>query len=87
LKNVAEVFEKAMDISLDKKNPKRKRERRLEREGKRSELFQKSRLDEISAHPGQLLMHPQRLCGELSASALRRCAIMALLGVWLSIFN
>jgi hypothetical protein len=49
LKNMAEVFERAMDISLDKKDPKRKRERRLKRECKRSD-HKKTRLDEISAH-------------------------------------
>ena len=36
LKNMAEVFEKAIDISLEKKDPKKKLERRLERERKRS---------------------------------------------------
>ncbi len=33
LKNMAEVFERAVDISLEKKDPKKKLERRLEREG------------------------------------------------------
>jgi hypothetical protein len=36
LKNMAEVFEKAMDISLEKKDPKKKLERRLERDRKRN---------------------------------------------------
>jgi hypothetical protein len=45
---MTDVFEKAMDISLDKKDPKRKRERRLERERKRSAASKKSRPDEIS---------------------------------------
>jgi hypothetical protein len=49
LKNMAEVFERAVDISLDKKDPKRKRERRLEKERKRSASLEKSSPDEISA--------------------------------------
>ena len=48
LKNMAEVFEKAMEISLDKKDPKRKRERRRERERKRSAASEKSSPDKIS---------------------------------------
>ena len=43
LKNMAEVFERAVDISLDKKDPKRKLERRLERQREQRE----SRPDEI----------------------------------------
>ncbi len=35
LKNMDEVFERAMDISLEKKDPKKKLERRLEKERKR----------------------------------------------------
>jgi hypothetical protein len=46
LKNMAEVFERAMDISLEKKDPKKKLERRLQRERKRSEL-EKARPDEV----------------------------------------
>jgi hypothetical protein len=42
LKNMAEVFEKAVDISLEKKDPKKKLERRLERERKRSAGSSKS---------------------------------------------
>jgi len=47
LKHMTDVFEKAMDISLDKKDPKRKRERRLERERKQGTDLAKSRPDEI----------------------------------------
>jgi hypothetical protein len=35
LKNMAEVFERAMDISLEKNDPKKKLERRLEKERNR----------------------------------------------------
>ncbi len=48
LKNMTDVFEKAMDISLDKKDPKRKRERRLEKERKRSAAAEKHCPDKIS---------------------------------------
>jgi hypothetical protein len=44
LKNMAEVIEKAIDISLEKKDPKRKLERRLEKKRKR-----KPRPDEVSS--------------------------------------
>jgi hypothetical protein len=43
LKNMAEILEKAVDISLEKKDPKRKLERRLERQRKESEPKGKSR--------------------------------------------
>jgi 5-methylcytosine-specific restriction endonuclease McrA len=42
LKNITEVFEKAMDISLEKKDLKKKLARRLERERKRSAPSSKS---------------------------------------------
>jgi hypothetical protein len=48
LKNMAEVFERAVDISLDKKDPKRKRERRLKKERGRGAEKVESRPDEIS---------------------------------------
>jgi hypothetical protein len=47
LKNMAEVLEKAVDISLEKKDPERKLERRLERKRKESTTIEKSRPDEI----------------------------------------
>ena len=47
LKNMAEVLEKAVDISLEKKDPKKKLERRLERKRKESATIEKSRPDEI----------------------------------------
>jgi hypothetical protein len=47
LKNMAEVFEKAVDISLEKKDPKKKLERRVERQSKRSTPSSGSRPDEI----------------------------------------
>jgi hypothetical protein len=47
LKHMAEIFEKAVDISLEKKGPKKKHERRLERERKRNASQKKSRPDEI----------------------------------------
>ena len=47
LKHMAEVLEQAMDMALDQKDPKRKRERRLEKERKRSALEAESRPDEI----------------------------------------
>ncbi len=49
LKKMAAIFEEALDIALDKKDPKRKRQRRLERARKRNESERKSRADEISA--------------------------------------
>jgi hypothetical protein len=52
LKNMVEVFERAVDISLEKKDPKKKRERRLARESKRGEASEKSRPDEISKPEG-----------------------------------
>jgi hypothetical protein len=48
---MSEIFERAVDISLEKKDPKRKRERRLERERERGTSGGKSRPDEISAQP------------------------------------
>ena len=47
LKHMAEIFERAVDISLEKKDPKRKRERRLERKRKQGASREKSRPDEI----------------------------------------
>ncbi len=47
LKNMAEVFERAVDISLEKKDPKKKRQRRLERQRRQSALGGKSRAREI----------------------------------------
>ena len=48
LKNMAAVFEKALDISLDRKDPKRKLERRIERQRRRSAAREKSRPDEVA---------------------------------------
>ncbi len=48
LKNMAKVFERAVDISLEKKDPKKKLERRLEKERKLGAAPEKSRPDEIS---------------------------------------
>ena len=48
LKNMAEVFERAVDFSLEKKDPKRKRERRLKKERERGADKVESRPDEIS---------------------------------------
>jgi hypothetical protein len=47
LKNMAEVFERAMDISLEKKDPKKKLERRLQKERKRNASQKESRPDKI----------------------------------------
>ncbi len=44
---MAEVFERAVDISLEKKDPKRKLRRRLDRESKKDAPAEKSRPDEI----------------------------------------
>jgi hypothetical protein len=52
LKNMAEVFEKAMDISLEKKDPKRKLERRLEKERKRGASSKRARPDEVASEGG-----------------------------------
>jgi hypothetical protein len=52
LKNMAEVFERAMDISLEKKDPKKKLERRLKRERKRGASSKKSSPDEVAATGG-----------------------------------
>ena len=49
LQNMAEILERAVDISLEKKDPKRKLERRLERKRKETASIEKSRPDEISA--------------------------------------
>ena len=51
-KNMAEIFERAVDISLEKKDPKRKRQRRLKRQRERCVSSGKSRPDEISASDG-----------------------------------
>jgi hypothetical protein len=48
---MSEIFERAIDISLEKKDPKRKRERRLEREREQGISGGQSRPDEISAQP------------------------------------
>jgi 5-methylcytosine-specific restriction endonuclease McrA len=48
LKHMAEIFEQAVDISLEKKDPKKKLERRQERERKRNALKGQSRPDEIA---------------------------------------
>jgi hypothetical protein len=55
LKNMAEVFERAVDLSLEKKDPKKKLERRLERERKKDVAAEKSRPDEIRK-PDELTM-------------------------------
>ena len=52
LKNMAEVFERAVDISLEKKDPKKKHERRIERQRKQSTAREKSRAREISKSGG-----------------------------------
>lgn len=52
LKNMAEVFERAMDISLEKKDPKKKLERRLEMERKRGAVQKKARPDEVASAGG-----------------------------------
>ena len=46
LKHMAEILEQAVDISLEKKDPKRKRERRLERQGAKAAPRTRSRPDE-----------------------------------------
>jgi hypothetical protein len=52
LKNMAEFFERAMDISLEKKDPKKKLERRLETERKRGTCSRKTSPDEVAAEGG-----------------------------------
>ncbi len=52
LKHMAEVFERAVDISLDKKDPKKKHERRLERQRRQNVSKEKSRAREISKSSG-----------------------------------
>ena len=47
LKQMAELLEQAVDLALDQKDPKRKRERRVDRERKRNSAGAKSRPDEI----------------------------------------
>jgi hypothetical protein len=47
LKHMAEIFEQAVDISLEKKDPKKKLERRLERERKRNASKKRPRPDEV----------------------------------------
>ncbi len=51
LKHMAEILERAVDISLEKKDPKRKRERRLERQRAKAAPRAQSRPDEISTRP------------------------------------
>jgi len=51
LKHMAEILEQAVDISLEKKDPQRKRERRLERQSAKAAPRAKSRPDEISTRP------------------------------------
>jgi len=46
-KQMAELLERAVDLALDQKDPKRKRERRMDKERKRSFTEAKSRPDEI----------------------------------------
>jgi hypothetical protein len=48
LKNMAAVFEKAIDISLEKKDPKKKLERRLAKEAKRGPSSRKPSPDEVT---------------------------------------
>jgi hypothetical protein len=52
LKNMDEAFEKVMDISLEQKDPKKKLERRLEKERKRGAAPKKARPDEVAAEGG-----------------------------------
>ncbi len=49
---MAEVFERAVDISLEKKNPKKKHERRVERQRRQNAAKEKSRAREISKSSG-----------------------------------
>ena len=51
LKHMAEILERAVDISLEKKDPKKKRERRLERERAKAAPREPSRPDEIWIQP------------------------------------
>jgi hypothetical protein len=51
-KNMAELFERAVDITLEKKDPTKKLERRLERQRKQRASSQKSRAREISKSTG-----------------------------------
>jgi hypothetical protein len=48
LTSMAEIFERAVDITLEKKDPKKRYQRRLERQHKQSENTEKSRAREIS---------------------------------------
>jgi hypothetical protein len=47
LKQMAELLERAVDLALDQKDPRRKRERRVDKERKHSSTEAKSRPDEI----------------------------------------
>ncbi len=51
LKHMAEILERAVDISLEKKDPKRKRERRLERQRAKDAPRAKPCPDKISTRP------------------------------------
>ena len=51
VKHMAEILERAVDISLEKKDPKRKLERRLERQRAKSEPRSQPCPDEISTRP------------------------------------
>ena len=52
LKHMAEILERAVDISLEKKDPKRKRERRLERQRAKAAPREQSRPDDIVVSEG-----------------------------------
>ena len=55
-KHMAEIFEKALDLALEKKDPQRKLERRRKREAARS----KTRPDEASLGAQAPRLHPSR---------------------------
>jgi hypothetical protein len=71
LKNMAEVFERAVDISLDKKDPKRKRERRFEREREQRATQGKSRPDEIVKPDGDTAGEEEKAKSRYISSEVR----------------
>jgi hypothetical protein len=78
LKNMAEIFERAVDISLEKKDPKKKLERRLQRESARNASSGKSRPGEISAQEGATSRHiPSELRERVQARAGYQCEYKA----------
>jgi hypothetical protein len=73
LKNMAEVFEQAIDISLEKKDPKMKLERRLEKKRNRKTSREKSSPDEIPAEGEATYVNVVPLMPSVASPSTQRC--------------